>query len=99
MAKRPIYIPKDDSLGVSEKEIEFNWFPGFSVSQKQKSIESFHDNAKTLGIVKIIDISSKSPEPLGVALSAFNLMIHTKSGKKSFSVECAFQGSKVFERS
>lgn len=33
---------------------------------------------------------------MGVKLSAFNLMIKTKSGKE-FSVESAFQSSKVFE--
>ena len=46
---------------------------------------------------KILEISSKSEVELGIKLSAFNLMITTKSGK-CFSVESAFQASKVFEK-
>ena len=45
----------------------------------------------------ILEISSKSKDELGIALSAFNLMITTKKLGKTFSVECAFQSSKVFE--
>lgn len=44
-----------------------------------------------------MEISSKSTDLLGVQLSAFNLMIETKKTSKKFSVECAFQSSKVFE--
>ena len=34
---------------------------------------------------------------MGVELSAFNLMLASPSGGQSFSVECAFQSSKVFD--
>lgn len=44
----------------------------------------------------MLEISSKSNIELGVALSAFNLKIKTKNDKE-FSVETAFQASKVFE--
>ena len=44
----------------------------------------------------VLEISSKSPLALGISLSAFNLQIKTNS--RSFSVECAFQSSKVFEK-
>ena len=47
---------------------------------------------------KILEISSKSENPLGVALSAFNLMVKNKNGEDLFSVEAAFQASKVFEK-
>jgi len=67
-----------------------------SKSQKQKSIRSLHDAAKqTRGIEKILEISSKSEDELGVRLSAFNLML-TDNGS-SASVEVLFQGSKVFK--
>ena len=98
MANRPVYIPKLSSgaPGVLVKDVEFKWFPGMSKSQKQKSIASLHKAAKAINISPILEISSKSELELGVKLSAFNLMITTKN-KRSFSVETAFQSSKVFE--
>ena len=99
MAKRPIYIPeKNGNLSVSEKVIEFKWYPGMSKTQKQKSIVSLHEEAEKQNIFPILEISSKSEIELGVNLSAFNLFITTKLHKKTFSVESAFQGSKVFQR-
>jgi hypothetical protein len=99
MAKRPVYIPqKNGRVAVTEKDIEFRWFPGMSKSQKQKSISSLHEAAERVGISPVLEISSKSEIELGVNLSAFNLYITTKRYKKSFSVESAFQGSKVFQR-
>jgi len=99
MAKRPIYIPMDDDdCFVKTVFIEFQWFPGFSVSQKQKSIESLHQKAKdTIKDINILEISSKSKDDLGVNLSAFNLLITTVKNNKKYSVESAFQASKVFE--
>ncbi len=100
MAKRPVYIPKlkSESSGVIVKDVEFKWFPGMSKSQKQKSIASLHDAANKLNIFPILEISSKSEVELGVRLSAFNLMVTTKKKNKSFSVETAFQSSKVFDK-
>jgi hypothetical protein len=99
MANRPVYIPKinAESSGVMTKDVEFKWFAGMSKSQKQKSINSLHEAANELNISPILEISSKSEIELGVKLSAFNLMITTKK-LKSFSVETAFQSSKVFEK-
>jgi len=62
MASRPIYIPSvnTESL-IDAKEIEFKWFPGLSISQKQKSINSLHIAAKDqLDLKNILEISSKS---------------------------------------
>lgn len=97
MAQRPIFIPNFDSVGVHEKLIEFKWHPGMSKTQKQKSISGLHQSAERLGYGKVLEISSKSQLELGVSLSAFNLKICTQKYKREFSVECAFQGSKVFE--
>lgn len=99
MATRPIFIVGEASnFLVETKFLNFEWFPGFSVSQKQKSISAMHCAAKNkLQIEKILEISSKSLNSLGVELSAFNLKITTQKLQKSFSVECAFQASKVFE--
>ncbi|TCV17901.1 hypothetical protein EDB13_101725 [Vibrio crassostreae] len=98
MAKRPVFVPLRHRVGIEEKSVEFKWYSGFSVSQKQKSIQSLHNEAKVFGYDNLLEISSKSECDLGVALSAFNLLITTKKYKKTFSVECAFQGSKVFEK-
>nr|WP_235662907.1 hypothetical protein [Pseudomonas coronafaciens] len=79
--------------------MEFKWFPGLSASQKQKSVESLHQAAKgqSPDLFDVLEVSSKSKLDLGIALSAFNLTITTLRNNLTFSVECAFQGSKVFE--
>lgn len=97
MARRPIFIPVSAGSFVEERMVDFTWHAGFAVSQQQKSIRSLHAAADKLGIAPMLDISSKSMEELGVQLSAFNLMLKGKNGN-TLSVECAFQGSKVFER-
>ena len=99
MANRPVYTPqKNGKLGVTEVGIDFQWFPGMSKTQKQKSITSLHAAAEERNIFPILEISSKSEQELGVSLSAFNLLITTKKQKRTFSVESAFQSSKVFQR-
>lgn len=99
MAERPIYIPAiDGDTFVVTKYVEFQWYPGMAVSQKQKCINSLHEAAKQLPNIKtLLEVSSKSREDIGVELSAFNLMINTVKYNRSFSVESAFQSSKTFE--
>lgn len=99
MAERPIYIPTiEGPTLVTTRYVQFQWVSGMSVSQKQKSIDSLHTSATHLpDIVNLLEISSKSREPIGVALSAFNLMISTVKFNRTFSVESAYQSSKVFE--
>ncbi|MEM6404624.1 MAG: hypothetical protein AAF757_31095, partial [Cyanobacteria bacterium P01_D01_bin.116] len=79
---------------VKEIVIEFKWHPGLSKIQAQKSIASLHEAAAEAKITPILEISSKSKEEVGVALSAFNLKMI--KNEKNLSVECAYQGSKVF---
>ena len=79
-----------------EETVEFQWYPGFSKAQAQKSIRSLHRAAREAGIDPVLEISSKSTLSMGVELSAFNLMVTFENGSR-MSVECAFQGSKVFE--
>jgi hypothetical protein len=95
MAKRPIFLTHTTEL-FEEKEIEFKFFNGFSITQKAKSIVSLHQSAKLQGIDTILEVSTKSNLPIGWSLSAFNLMIDF-DGDKQISLECAFQGSKIFE--
>lgn len=96
MANRPIYIIGDSrELPVEQINVDFKWFAGMSTSQKQKSISSLHDSfLKQHSTNKCLEISSKSINKLGIALSAFNLSFELKNTR--ISVECAFQGSKVF---
>ncbi len=99
MAERPIYIPKESgSLLVKTEMVSFHWFAGMAVSQKQKSIASLHEAAISKDLCRHpLEISSKSPITTGVALSAFNLGALTQKSRHPFTVETAFQSSKVFE--
>lgn len=97
MAKRPVFVVSLDKRYCVKEYVEFEFFSGFSDKQQKKNVQSLHQaylNKNTNK--KILEISSKSEDELGVRLSAFNLMIRTNV--KEYSVESAFQASKVFER-
>ena len=97
MAKRPIFIVSEDpNYLFIEQEIEFEWFPGLSVSQKQKSINSLHNSATLSGYDNILEVSTKSEHAIGNKLSAFNLSFPMTDGSLIY-LESAFQGSKIFE--
>ena len=96
MANRPFFIPTTNKKElVKTKTVEFKWFSGFAKTQKQKSIQSFHENiSKEFKFKKILEISTKSENKLGTKLSAFNLKINFKD--KEYFLESLFQGSKIF---
>lgn len=97
MAHRPIFIPAPQSPRlVSEKSVEFIWNPGMAPVQKKKNVAALHSAAQILGYSPILECSTKSEEVLGQRLSAFNLRVETDL-HGSITLECAFQGSKVFE--
>ena len=97
MANRPIFTPDFNGFPFVETvDIEFKWYSGFAKSQMQKTIVSLHEAAEKQGIAPVLEISRKSASRLGVSLSAFILTLETTRGQK-MSVECAYQGSKVFE--
>ena len=97
MARRPVFVPDSDKPYVSELSLDFEYFPGFSIQQKQRSIASLHASyVAKFPSSRVLEVSSKSESDIGVRLSAFNLMIE-HPGRGSYSVECAFQASKVFE--
>lgn len=99
MALRPVFIEAIRGEKLLDKvDVEFKWQPGFSVKQKQKSIKSLHENFLKKDSYKgfnILEVSTKSNEALGVALSAFNLEFEVNG--KVANVEAAFQSSKVFK--
>ena len=96
MATRPFFIPGQDKEElVRTNSVEFTWFSGFAKSQKQKSILSFHESiSRDFKLDKILEISTKSENKLGIQLSAFNLRIKFKD--KEYFLESLFQGSKIF---
>jgi len=97
MAQRPIFSVDETKEGlITEKLIEFEYFTGFSRSQKEKSINSLHKAAKLEEINSILEVSTKSPSQVGVLLSAFNLSFLSSENKQIF-LESAFQGSKIYE--
>ena len=96
MAKRPVFEVTADTKLFVRHEVSFQWYGGFAVSQSRKNIDGLHKNyLARYPDKRVLEISSKSEDELGVKLSAFNLMI--QHGEKVFSVEAAFQSSKVFE--
>jgi hypothetical protein len=99
MAQRPVFLSIIDGKSlVRDIPIEFKWHAGMAASQKQKSIRSLHEAAtKRIQTEEILEISSKSELELGRQLSAFMLSFDLDSGTRT-TVECAFQGSKVFQK-
>lgn len=107
MAKRPVFIPELRDGTIRQELVTFEWFPGFSVTQKQRCIRSLHDAAaRTFGWEPnyILEVSTKSRQRLGANLSAFNLTLprpewYAELAPDSpcyLSLESIYQGSKVF---
>lgn len=91
MAEWPAFFIRQGKV-VSEV-YSFEWFSGFAVSQKQKSIVSLHNAIiKADKNAKPLEISTKSKEDIGIKLSAFNLKLN------NYTLENVFQSAKVFER-
>ena len=96
MARRPTFLISEEKPYFKEINMQFTYFNGFSIQQKQKSVESLHAAIKKLyPESKVLEISRYSLTELGAKLSAFNLAVSI-DGKKT-TVESAFQSSKVFE--
>jgi hypothetical protein len=97
MAQRPIFYFNKQTKKVVQEECEFQWHPGFSIAQKQRSINSLHQAFQTKhGKAKrILEISTKSTIPLGIQLSAFNLKVSIDNTQ--IYLENLFQGGKIFE--
>lgn len=89
MAKRPVFFIRHKK--VVQDLFSFEWFPGFSMSQKQKSIESLHHAIlKADADARPLEISTKSKDAIGISLSAFNLRLN------KYTLENVFQSAKVF---
>lgn len=90
MAVRPVFFARDGQ--VFSRTFDFEWFPGFAVSQKQKSVDSLHRAIlDAVPDAVPLEVSTKSREALGVKLSAFRLKLRGRT------LESTFQGAKVFQ--
>ena len=97
MASRPVFVPSKRKNEADVYMTEFQWNSGLAVSQKQKNITALHEAfVQRFPERKVLEISSKSLQPLGVKLSAFNLTKMVPSLGREVPVECVFQGGKVF---
>ena len=98
MAFRPAFFPMLSAVGVDDtRAFEFTWSSGLSFAQKKRNVHALHASIRrNYSSCKLLEVSSKSTEQLGVCLSAFNLSFQ-KDGV-FISVETAFQASKVFEK-
>lgn len=95
MARRSVFVSRDEYPFFEEIAVEFDWFPGFALSQKRKSQISLHKNfQKRFPEHKVLEISSASLYSLGSALSAMSLTKMTSQGITS--VESAFQSSRIY---
>lgn len=91
MARRPVFFARDGKVFI--RMFDFEWFPGFAVSQKQKSVQSLHDAVLTaMPDASPLEVSTKSTEALGVNLSAFRLKL------QGHTLETVFQSAKVFQQ-
>ncbi len=96
MAERPVFIPSYTGAQlVQEVRVQFHWHPGLAASQKKKNVVELHASAAEHGLGPLLEISSKSELEVGQKLSAFHLKVDV-IGRQT-TVECAYQGSKVFE--
>ena len=97
MANRPVFEAVEQAPLFRRMNVEFTFYNGFSFQQKQRCIRSLHGSYREVtGNDKILEVSSKSDNSLGIALSAFNLSMVDEQGNR-MSVEALFQGSKVFQ--
>ena len=93
MATRPVFEVTADEKLFARREVQFKWFGGRALEQIRNNIRGLHGNySAAYPDKKLLEISTKSTDELGVKLSAFNLPV-----RDGVSLESAFQGSKVFK--
>ncbi len=99
MATRICFVSTPNNIkAYDEIDIEFEFFNGFAITQKQKSIKSMHKEIKRISSnLNVLEVSTKSLQSLGVQLSAFNLKFYDEYVGKEFPIENIFQSSKAFE--
>jgi hypothetical protein len=95
MATRPVFVPdRSPHSLIAEVPVDFQWHSGMAASQKRRNIAALHTAAKSRGLHRLLEISTKSDMELGRRLSAFSLRLPVE-GNEIF-LESAYQGSKIF---
>lgn len=99
MAVRPVFMTSEYAPYYKKIDVDFTYNGGFAKVQKQKNIMAIHEAFKRRFQDKLpLEISSKSMQEGGEALSAFFLKKYVPSINKSIPVENVFQAGKVFEK-
>lgn len=97
MAKRIVFAAYEKKPYVKAYETEFVWNKGLNVAQKRKNIAALQSAfLESYPEKNVLEISSKSTQVGGLALSAFFLKKYVPSIGKSIPVENVFQGGKIF---
>jgi superfamily I DNA/RNA helicase len=92
--KRPVYFYTKEHFTHSEM-VPLN----YNANDKTASMQSLHEHfKKEYYDANVLEISTKSDNDLGKSLSAFNLQVSLKDGRR-VPLECAFQAGKVFGKS
>jgi len=76
--------------------LPLKWNSGFALVQKEKNVKALHEAAAAAGYRSVLEVSTKSDRQRGQHLSAFYLKVRSAQ-LGEIPLECAFQGSKVFE--
>ena len=98
MAERPVFVTMDQAPFSRPVLVPFVWNSGLAKSQKQKNILALHKAYKSMYPKdSVLEISSKSLQPYGDALSAFYLCKYVPSLERSVPVEVIYQAAKTFK--
>ena len=97
MATRPVFTVKEAFPYYATVNTEFEWNGGLAVVQKQKNITAIHNAfMRMMPEKRVLEISSKSMQDGGEALSAFLLPKYVPELGRSVPVECVYHAGKVF---
>ncbi len=93
---RSVFVSKPTYPFFEEVDIEFDWIPGMSrVRHRLNEIAiNWHFFGGEFKYKHSLEVSKSSTNPLGVKLSAMNLICETSEGKTC--VESAFQSSRIY---
>ena len=99
MESKPVFMPRvgSDNL-VKTDMVRIERHVGFATRQKKKTLNDLHRVIKKkYGFKNVLELSTKSGNKLSFPLSPYSLQITNDDGQ-NYSVENAFQASKVFEQ-
>lgn len=96
--RRCLFIPSRSGEGDVEVvtfEVSAHAGRASDRNEADPGVLELRGKAQAIGITPVLEVSTRSPDPLGQALSAFNLQLTTARGPRP--VECVYQAGKVFE--